>query len=872
MNSNHLRMKPFTKSTWGLIFSIFLICASYILATKLGFLLATMNKSVSPVWPASAVGIIALYLFGPKAFFSIFISAFFANFLNNSSPYISLFIGLGNTLEALAGYYLFVYLYEKSKVFEEFSKIITLLAVSIFPPFISALIGTSTLYFSNLTDNNLLEIFITWWVGDSMGILLILPTVCTYFEEKIDSLNSPDLSNFIVKAWVIFVALFALSIIFSSKNGTNFVFLVFPILLLSIWTAGIKTTYYLTFFISALGVYLTSKNIGPFSEGSANINLIRFQFFSAGIILTTLVLEYLVKINEVKWSSAVLLGSWFLTGFTFYSFHHATVMEKDRSFSSIVEKAEIEISKNLDQYFRLLEAGVGLMEASDDVSTQDWKQFVKALNIRDKYPGLNGVGIVRIIKHRDLNNFIEKNDLRLKLPQDADEKNVIRSIQDHYIIAQVEPIEANKQALGLDLSAEKYRREAAIAAVKSPNQRSMTKIIKLVQDTQGRPGFLIFVPYYVNNSLNGFIYAPVIFEQFISASILNYAKDVNLEVFKTDLSDDTEIHNEDLIYKTSDSIPEQNKTISKFLLADNPFTFMWSKTDQFTRNNNILDSLVSFIGAIFSLFLALGLATLKNTSKKAKELAELKSKQLDETQLQLINSARLSSLGMMASGVAHEINNPLTIISGRARLISKLSDLPNLDPTKIKDYSENIIMTVEKVTKVVKSMRLLARDGSKDGFNLVSLEQIINSTLDISREKLKNSNVTITVDKIPDVQVECREVQLGQVLINLINNSFDAITHLSEKWIAIKFDVSNDRVKIKIIDSGSGIPEEIANKLMVPFFTTKEPGKGTGLGLSISRSIITDHQGSLIIDHECKNTCFIIELPFRQNSLAAKAS
>lgn len=865
-------MQPFTKSIWGFIFSFILICCIYIIATRLGFMLATMNKSVSPVWPASAVGIIALYLFGPQAVFSIFIGAFLANFLNSSAPYISLFIGLGNALEALAGYYLFVYLYEKSKIFEEFSKIITLLAVSIFPPFLSAFIGTSTLYFGNLTENNLLEVFITWWVGDSMGILLILPLVCTYFEKQIDNFNSPDFSNFIVKAWVIFITLFGLSIIFSNQTGTNFVFLIFPILLLSIWTAGIKTTYYLTFLISALGVYLTSKNIGPFSEGSANINLIRFQFFSAGIILTTLVLEYLVKINEVKWSSAVLLGSWFLTGFTFYSFHQATVVEKERSFSGIVEKAEIEIRKNLDQYFRLLEAGVGLMEASEEVTTQDWKQFVKALNIRDKYPGLNGVGIVRIIKHRDLRDFAEKNNLILNQPLDSDEKELRRAAQDHFIITQVEPIESNKQALGLDLSSEKYRRDAALASVKSSNHRAMTKIIKLVQDAQGRPGFLIYVPYYINNKHHGFIYAPVIFEQFISASISNYAKEVNLEVFNNNFNEDSDVHSEDLIYKTSENIPQQNKTTSKFLLADNPFTFMWSKTEYFTRNNNILDSIVSFIGAIFSLFLALGLATLKNTSQKAKELANLKSKQLDETQLQLINAARLSSLGMMASGVAHEINNPLTIISGRARLISKLSDLPNLDPAKIKDYSENIILTVDKVTKVVKSMRLLARDGSKDGFSIIPLEQVINSTLDISREKLKNSNINITIDEIPDVQIECREVQLGQVLINLINNSFDAISNLTEKWIEIKFEAFTDRVKIKIIDSGSGIPAEIASKLMVPFFTTKEPGKGTGLGLSISRSIITDHQGKFEIDSECKNTCFVIELPFRQNLETSKAS
>lgn len=864
MIANHLKLKPYTKSWMGFLFFFIIVAVFYIFATKIGFLLATMNKSVSPVWPASAVGIIALYLLGPQAFLSIFLSAFAANAMNHLSPAIAMFIGFGNACEALAGYYLFIFLHEKTKVFEDFSKIITLLAVSIFPPFLSALIGSSTLFFANLIDNNFLEIFITWWVGDSMGILLVLPLVCTYFEKSIEKYDSPDFSTFVVKAWVLFITLFGLSLIFSHQTGTNFVFLVFPILLLSIWTAGIKMTYYISFFISVVGVYLTSKNIGPFSDGSSNINLIRFQFFSAGIILTTLVLEYLVKIKEVKWSSAVLLGSWFLTGFTFYSFHQATIAEKDNNFSSIVEKAEMEIRKNMDQYFRLLESGVGLMEASEEVTSQDWKQFVKALSIKDKYPGLNGIGIVRILSPKNLNGFLEKNKLTLKSPANSDENEINRRKQDHFIITQIEPIDNNKPALGLDLSAEKLRREAALSANTNQNHRSMTKIIRLVQDSQNRPGFLIFTPYYLDGKLSGFVYAPVIFEQFIAASVNDYLKDVNLEVFAIDNFDENNVSSSELIYKTQNTIPSQNKFTSRFSLANNPFTFKWSKTENFTRNNNVLDSIISFIGAVFSLFLALGLATLKNTSKKASELAELKSKQLDETQLQLINAARLSSLGMMASGVAHEINNPLTIISGRARLISKLSDMPNVDMSKLKDYAENIISTVDKVTKVVKSMRLLARDGSKDGFSIVSLDNIINATLDVSREKLKNYNISIKVDPIPQLHIECREVQLGQVLINLINNSFDAITDLKDKWIEIKFETFTEKVRIKIIDSGNGIPPEIAAKLMVPFFTTKEPGKGTGLGLSISRSIISDHHGSLEIDDKNKNTCFVIELPLYQ--------
>lgn len=873
MQSHHLKFHHFTEKRSHFLLTSLLILFVYILATKIGFLLATMNKSVSPVWPASAVGIIAFYFIGVRASLGVFLGAFLANWMNKSPIHIAFLIGLGNMLEALTGYYLLTFLQRKNQIFGEFARIITILPVAIFPPSVSALIGCSTLYFFNSSDSNFLEIFITWWVGDSMGILLILPMICIFLEDNLEEYTPPDLSNFIVKAWVVFITLFSVSIIFSSAAGSNFVFLIFPILLLSIWTAGIKTTYLLSFIISVLGVYLTSVNIGPFSEGSTNVDLIRVQFFSAAVIMTTLVLEYLVKINEVKWSSAVLLGSWTLTGFTFYSFHHSTVIERERTFLSIVEKAEIEIRQNLDQYFRLLESGVGLMEVSQDISATDWSKFVKALNIKDKYPGLNGIGVVKAVQHSKLPEFLSLNNLTLKTTEDNDEFSIDRRQQDHYIITYIEPLERNQQARGLDLSAEKKRRDGANTSLTNTNSRSMTKIIKLVQDSKNRPGFLIYVPYKKLNKLQGFIYSPIIFEQFISAAINEYLKDINIEVFSNDSldPDDEESLSRSLIFKTAENIQQQNKFTTDVFLADNPFAFRWSKTENFNLNNNIMDSVISFIGAVFSLFLALGLASLKNTSKKANKLAELKTKELKETQLQLINAARLSSLGMMASGVAHEINNPLTIISGRARLISRIAETPNADISKIKDYSENIISTVDKVTKVVKSMRLLARDGSKDGFNIIPLENIINSALDVCREKLKNSQVEIRIDKIPEVNLHCREVQLGQVLINLINNSYDAIESLKEKWIEIKFENVQDKIKIKVIDSGLGIPQEVAQKLMVPFFTTKDPGKGTGLGLSISRAIINDHQGSLEIDSDNPHTCFVITIPITSLSLKEAA-
>jgi C4-dicarboxylate-specific signal transduction histidine kinase len=102
---------------------------------------------------------------------------------------------------------------------------------------------------------------------------------------------------------------------------------------------------------------------------------------------------------------------------------------------------------------------------------------------------------------------------------------------------------------------------------------------------------------------------------------------------------------------------------------------------------------------------------------------------------------------------------------------------------------------------------------------------------------------------------------VSQVLLNLLNNAFDAVEMASEKWVVITFEVDSDKVSLAIVDSGSGISSGAQAKLFQPFFTTKPVGKGTGLGLSISKGIIESHQGQLSFDKTCVNTKFVITLP-----------
>ncbi len=111
------------------------------------------------------------------------------------------------------------------------------------------------------------------------------------------------------------------------------------------------------------------------------------------------------------------------------------------------------------------------------------------------------------------------------------------------------------------------------------------------------------------------------------------------------------------------------------------------------------------------------------------------------------------------------------------------------------------------------------------------------------------------------IDLMCRPVQISQVLVNLLSNSFDAIEKCSEKWVKLEVQTESGWINFRIKDSGRGIPEHLMQKIMLPFFTTKEIGKGTGLGLSISKGIMESHGGKLELDPSQPNTCFILKFP-----------
>jgi len=238
-------------------------------------------------------------------------------------------------------------------------------------------------------------------------------------------------------------------------------------------------------------------------------------------------------------------------------------------------------------------------------------------------------------------------------------------------------------------------------------------------------------------------------------------------------------------------------------------------------------------------------------------------KQRDEERKQLEQKAqfasRLASVGELASGVAHEINNPLTAVIGYAHLLLERKDIP----VDIKRDVEVINEGAQRVAGIIKKLLVFARQ-TKPERTYVDINEIINTTLELRAYSLQSNNIKVILQLDPDLPMTVADPgQLQQVFLNLIMNAETEVklVHGGGK-LAIKTEQIGDNLRISFKDNGLGIAKENLERIFNPFFTTRKVGQGTGLGLSVCHGIVTEHKGRIWAESQLgRGANFIVELP-----------
>ena len=235
------------------------------------------------------------------------------------------------------------------------------------------------------------------------------------------------------------------------------------------------------------------------------------------------------------------------------------------------------------------------------------------------------------------------------------------------------------------------------------------------------------------------------------------------------------------------------------------------------------------------------------------------------TEMQLMLSDRMASVGTLAAGVAHEINNPLAAVIANLDMAVQEIDIVAKSTALPKDLREELQdarMSAERVRQIVRDLKIFSR-AEEDSRGPVDVEQVLESTLRMAWNELRHrARVIKSFTNVP--RVDANESRLGQVFLNVIVNAAQAITpgNYERNQIRIGTELVGDRVLVSIADTGCGIPEDVRPRLFTPFFTTKPIGVGTGLGLAISHRIITGLGGTIDFDsHVGRGTEFRVMLP-----------
>ena len=815
---------------------------------------ASLNESTSPFWPPTGIATAILLVFGFRFAPFILLSSFLTNLTTDMPiPGVAI-IALGNTIEAIICVYLIKLLHRRSKSnfhLETFS----LLLSSAVACSLGATTGVFALFLNqNLDLASVKSVWITWWCGDLVGAVIFIPFVTSIVKRVSAQKNFQLKTLFELFSYIIIVFLINRTVFMNqwpeSIYWSNcFVFLLAQLRL------GIIASRILLAVNCLVANYFILQGYAFFEFGSENLNLLFMQVIVISFTIIALFMEslFIQRVNKIIVSIfscgliIIMLAVNFLV--------HDEKALRETELNTLADRIMSSIRRVEEHYSMLLVSSAGFVSMSSEMDRSAWKQYVEKLTLKKHYGAVNGLGIIDFVNKEDQEEYLKR--VRFKNSSDFTiftlDSAYASKFKTMFPIRVVEPYDQNRKAVGLDVGSESNRREAALKA-SSTNSAVATKPIQLVQDGIKRPGFLIYYPILRDNSLIGWTYAPVISDHFFSSGlqVVSDALNIKISVQENQIFSNGDFHEAHV--KNSKYLTSQ--TFELFGLIHN--LVMYPKDGFFLKSTNF--PLV--FGVILTLLLILLASLIESITafnSRLLTLVDEKAKEVDFERSKNMHIAKLASLGEMAAGIAHEINNPLGVISANLSLLANVS----ISDEKVKNKLSTMAKSAQRIEKIVYGLKKFSRLSARDNRTNEFLYRIVSDALVILDPKIKQCYIKVEPNLDQNIKILCDSVEIEQAIVNLLNNAFDAVKNNEEKWVKINAFCEKKDAVLQVIDSGMGISADVEQKLFQPFFTTKPAGQGTGLGLSITKGIIDQHNATIQLNRAYRNTCFEVRFPIK---------
>lgn len=534
---------------------------------------------------------------------------------------------------------------------------------------------------------------------------------------------------------------------------------------------------------------------------------------------------------------------------TFLIYNVTNEIAKER-FEAEVEQTTSAIKIRLDAYEQVLSGTKGLLVASEQVTRDEWKQFVETQAANIRFPGIQGVGYSKLIGSKEnLAAHIEE------IRKEGFPDYIVRPEDDrdqYHSIIYLEPFdERNQRAFGYDMYSESVRR-AAMDLSRDTGQPTISGKVKLVQETEidVQAGFLMYVPVYDDAKIpqtieerralfSGFSYAPFRMNNFMDGILGAAHQDITFVVWDMNADPQNLLYDYRIVKEIKND--EIDQSLSKTVVLDTHqrqwvLKFVALKSIH-SELETLVPSLVLLSGISFSILLFFIFRAYSKVIRLSHES---------------LKNEKMVTMGELASRLAHDLRNPLSVIKNSIELIEfhQKDKLGDNSLEYIKMIKGAIFRMRHQLEDVLDYIRIKPLDIAN-----ISIKEIITASINTTPIP-QNINLILPEN---DTQIHCDKKQMVVALSNIIINAVQAIGE-NDGTITIRVIEVDSNALIEIEDTGSGIPKDNISKIFEPLFTTKH--EGTGLGLVSCKNIVERHGG--VISVKNNPTTFTVKIPKSQ--------